>query len=156
MSKIKDMMKNSCFCNIYFKNILFYFVWNMILFLNAFFKFLAVLVCNVCYQCKYWTQWFIYIYWSNLRTNPRRYSRHLSVKSYEDRSKVDNKETTLEAVDDHDKICGCIPAGREASNAFKEMMDFSLLKDVIFIMFAISNFLTSIGFNVPYVYTAVS
>ena len=69
---------------------------------------------------------------------------------------MDNKETTLETVDDHDKICGCIPAGREASNAFKEMMDFSLLKDVIFIMFAISNFLTSIGFNVPYVYTAVS
>ena len=55
-----------------------------------------------------------------------------------------------------DKICGCIPAGRDAAKAFKEMMDFSLLKDGIFIMFAISNFLTSIGFNVPYVYTAVS
>ena len=113
-------------------------------------------MCSRSYQCKYWTHWFIYVYWSNLRTNPRRYSRHLSFKSNEDRSNVDNKETTLEAVDDHDKICGCIPAGREASNAFKEMMDFSLLKDVIFIMFAISNFLTSIGFNVPYVYTAVS
>lgn len=33
-----------------------------------------------------------------------------------------------------------------------EMMNFSLLKDVIFIIFAISNFCTSIGFNMPYVY----
>ena len=104
----------------------------------------------------YLNNWVIYVSESNRRTNPRRYSRHLSFKSNEDRSKVDNKEIAMEAVDDHDKICGCIPAGREASNAFKEMMDFSLLKDVIFIMFAISNFLTSIGFNVPYVYTAVS
>ena len=35
------------------------------------------------------------------------------------------------------------------------MMDLSLLKDPIFMTFAISNFLTSIGFNVPYVYTVV-
>ena len=55
-----------------------------------------------------------------------------------------------------DKICGCIPASGEASKAFKEMMDLSLLKDVIFIIFAVSNFLTSIGFNVPYVYVVVS
>jgi len=32
------------------------------------------------------------------------------------------------------------------------MLDFSLLKDPIFIMYSVSNFLTSIGFNVPYVY----
>lgn len=32
------------------------------------------------------------------------------------------------------------------------MMNFSLLKDVIFIIFAISNFCTSIGFNMPYIY----
>ena len=35
------------------------------------------------------------------------------------------------------------------------MMDLSLLKDPIFMTFAITNFLTSIGFNVPYVYTVV-
>ena len=57
---------------------------------------------------------------------------------------------------DQDKICGCIPASGTASKAFKQMMDFSLLKDGIFIMFAFSNFLTSIGFNVPYVYLVVS
>lgn len=32
------------------------------------------------------------------------------------------------------------------------MMNFSLLKDIIFIIFAISNFCTSIGFNMPYIY----
>eukprot|EP00096_Caligus_rogercresseyi_P015849 TRINITY_DN8329_c0_g1_i2.p1 TRINITY_DN8329_c0_g1~~TRINITY_DN8329_c0_g1_i2.p1 ORF type:complete len:585 (+),score=76.84 TRINITY_DN8329_c0_g1_i2:415-2169(+) len=37
--------------------------------------------------------------------------------------------------------------------AFNKLVDFSLLKDSIYIMFVISNFLTSIGFNVPYVYT---
>ncbi|XP_030568244.1 monocarboxylate transporter 5 [Drosophila novamexicana] len=32
------------------------------------------------------------------------------------------------------------------------MMNFSLLKDVIFVIFSVSNFCTSIGFNVPYLY----
>ena len=36
------------------------------------------------------------------------------------------------------------------------MLDLGLFKDRIFILFVISNFLTSIGFNVPYVYTVVS
>lgn len=31
-------------------------------------------------------------------------------------------------------------------------MNFSLLKDPIFVIFALSNFFTSVGFNVPYVY----
>lgn len=35
----------------------------------------------------------------------------------------------------------------------QKMMDFSLFKDPIFMMYATSNFLTSIGFNVPYVFT---
>merc|ERR1719193_1470516 len=33
-----------------------------------------------------------------------------------------------------------------------QMIDFSLLKDPIFLIFAISNFLTSIGFNAPFIY----
>lgn len=40
--------------------------------------------------------------------------------------------------------------------ASSSMLDFSLFKDPIFIMFLISNFLTSLGFNVPYVYVVVS
>lgn len=50
--------------------------------------------------------------------------------------------------------CGCIPCSKETSDTFQEMMNFSILKDPIFIIFTISNFLTSIGFNVPYVYLA--
>ena len=94
-----------------------------------------------------------------LRNNPRRYSRHLSrqtsAQSHEGRKEKEDMELSTTDCGNQDKICGCIPAGRDAAKAFKEMMDFSLLKDGIFIMFAISNFLTSIGFNVPYVYTAV-
>lgn len=45
----------------------------------------------------------------------------------------------------------CCPA--EIRDALAEMTDFSLLMNPLFLMFAISNFLTSIGFNVPYVYT---
>lgn len=34
------------------------------------------------------------------------------------------------------------------------MMDFSLFKSTIFLIFSFSNFCTSIGFNIPYVYLA--
>ncbi|GIX80701.1 monocarboxylate transporter 12 [Caerostris extrusa] len=37
--------------------------------------------------------------------------------------------------------------------AFREMMNFALMRNVIFLMFGFSNFFTNIGFNVPYVYT---
>ncbi|XP_017886943.2 monocarboxylate transporter 12 isoform X2 [Ceratina calcarata] len=40
---------------------------------------------------------------------------------------------------------------REA-NALKKYVDFSILKDPVFILFTVSNFFTSIGFYVPYVY----
>ncbi|GFU45314.1 monocarboxylate transporter 12 [Nephila pilipes] len=45
----------------------------------------------------------------------------------------------------------CCP--KEMRDALEEMTNFSLLKNPIFLMFAVSNFLTSIGFNVPYIYT---
>lgn len=38
-------------------------------------------------------------------------------------------------------------------DAFKEMMNFRLMRDIIFLMFGVSNFFTNIGFNVPFVYT---
>ncbi|XP_015926100.1 monocarboxylate transporter 12 [Parasteatoda tepidariorum] len=52
---------------------------------------------------------------------------------------------------DHKKRFKCCP--KEIRDALAEMTDFAILKDPIFLMFAVSNFLTSIGFNVPYVYT---
>lgn len=53
------------------------------------------------------------------------------------------------------RVCGCIPASPESAKAFRQMLDLSLLRNTIFLMFSASNFLTSIGFNVPYVYTVV-
>ncbi|XP_018800431.1 PREDICTED: uncharacterized protein LOC108976005 isoform X2 [Bactrocera latifrons] len=50
------------------------------------------------------------------------------------------------------KCCGCINCSQETHDTFVEMMNFSLLKDAVFMVFALSNFFTSIGFNVPYIY----
>ncbi|EDW06545.2 uncharacterized protein Dmoj_GI21795 [Drosophila mojavensis] len=50
------------------------------------------------------------------------------------------------------KCCGCISCSKETRDTFAEMMNFSLLKDAIFVIFAVSNFCTSIGFNMPYLY----
>lgn len=44
----------------------------------------------------------------------------------------------------------CPPVMQEA---FIEMMNFQLMRDVVFLMFGFSNFFTNIGFNVPFVYT---
>ena len=67
----------------------------------------------------------------------------------------DARSETGSQSDDKMKVLGCIPCSKHSYYAFKEMMDFSLLKDPVFILFAISNFCTSIGFNVPYVYIKV-
>jgi len=40
----------------------------------------------------------------------------------------------------------------EMKQTMSEMMDFRLLLDVVFILFAVSNLLTSIGFVVPYIF----
>ncbi|XP_017064692.1 monocarboxylate transporter 12 [Drosophila eugracilis] len=52
------------------------------------------------------------------------------------------------------KCCGCITCSKETRDTFAEMMNFSLLKDMIFLIFSVSNFCTSIGFNIPYLYVA--
>ncbi|XP_073833642.1 monocarboxylate transporter 1 [Musca autumnalis] len=49
------------------------------------------------------------------------------------------------------KCCG-ITCSKETRDTLREMMNFGLMTDVIFVIFAISNFCTSIGFNMPYVY----
>jgi len=67
------------------------------------------------------------------------------------RSMINCKEEILSEVETEKEsnIC-CIKAD---SKILHQMLDFSLFKDPIFMMYATSNFLTSIGFNVPYVYT---
>ena len=106
---------------------------------------------------------------STFRNNPRRYSRyHIKVNESE-RAKLasnENMEANKSAMKEEilpkdledleeSYICGCIPVSPETKKNLSQMLDLGLLKDSIFIMFVMSNFLTSIGFNVPYVYTVV-
>lgn len=49
-------------------------------------------------------------------------------------------------------FCGVIPCSQENKETLMAMFNLSLFKDIIFILFALSNFLTSIGFNIPYLY----
>ncbi|XP_033228377.1 monocarboxylate transporter 9 [Belonocnema kinseyi] len=44
---------------------------------------------------------------------------------------------------------------KKSVNIFKQMMEFSLLKDPIFIIFTLSNFFTSIGFYIPFYYLSI-
>ncbi|XP_012286973.1 monocarboxylate transporter 12 [Orussus abietinus] len=46
----------------------------------------------------------------------------------------------------------CLPYAEETIDILHEMLELSLLKDPVFILFSLSNFCTSIGFNIPYVY----
>lgn len=45
-----------------------------------------------------------------------------------------------------------IPTTKDFRDTMATLIDFSLLTDPVFIIFTISNFLTSIGFYIPYVY----
>lgn len=51
-------------------------------------------------------------------------------------------------------ILGCISCSKETKDTFDTIMDFSIFQDAVFIVFTLSNFCTSIGFNVPYVFIA--
>lgn len=51
-------------------------------------------------------------------------------------------------------ILGCISCSKETKDTFDTIMDFSIFRDSVFIVFTLSNFCTSIGFNVPYVFIA--
>lgn len=58
--------------------------------------------------------------------------------------------------DDKVVVCGCFPCHRETRDTLQEMLNLSLLKDPIFILFLLSNFFTSIGFYIPYTFIVVS
>ncbi|XP_034949373.1 monocarboxylate transporter 14 [Chelonus insularis] len=46
----------------------------------------------------------------------------------------------------------CLPHARKSLGILQQMLQLSLLKDPLFLLFVISNFCTSIGFNIPYIY----
>ena len=66
---------------------------------------------------------------------------------------IDCKEASLARIPEAESEVSCCGLKAEKASIFLKMMDFSLFKDPIFMMYAASNFLTSIGFNVPYVFT---
>lgn len=64
-----------------------------------------------------------------------------------------SKRHYVEDSEREDKmICGCIPWEAQTKKFLKNMLDVSLFKDPLFLLFLLSNFLTSIGFNIPYVF----
>ena len=71
---------------------------------------------------------------------------------------LDCKESTLAGIPETETSSKLLCCQTDSSRAaiLQKMMDLSLFKDPIFMMYATSNFLTSIGFNVPYVFTVVS
>jgi len=78
------------------------------------------------------------------KDNPHTYRRSMR--------KIATETGQLSRGEEDAKICCCTVSDKNA-RVFRQMVDFSLFRDPIFLMYAVSNFLTSIGFNVPYVYT---
>ncbi|XP_065075123.1 monocarboxylate transporter 5 [Ochlerotatus camptorhynchus] len=95
------------------------------------------------------------LYTGSLHNMSSRHASHASLAMHEKGGygSLQGNSNALDA-DEQAVCCGCIPCSKETSDTFREMMNFSILKDPIFIVFTASNFLTSIGFNVPYVYLA--
>jgi len=70
----------------------------------------------------------------------------------EHRKDTNSSRSSMRAEDvasEPGKKCGCSPAVMDTIHSY---LDLSLLMDPIFLIFAASNFLTSIGFNAPYVF----
>ncbi|KAE8746899.1 hypothetical protein FOCC_FOCC006319 [Frankliniella occidentalis] len=86
-----------------------------------------------------------------LTTSASKLSRHTSVEGLGG-AKGSSLEVESPDSDVQLTVCGCIPCSPETKDTLAEMLDMSLFKDVIFLLFAVSNFLTSIGFYMPYSY----
>lgn len=73
----------------------------------------------------------------NLARHRSTHSIHGADKYGSLKRRVDNEE-----VDDQVQVCGCIPCSKETHDTLKKMMSLEILKDPIFILFVVSNFLT--------------
>ena len=65
--------------------------------------------------------------------------------------KIPDKNTT----DVEGNSSGCLPCGGCTSTNFNNVIDMSIFKDGLFVMFAVSNLLSNTALNVPYIYTVV-
>ncbi|CAG2107617.1 unnamed protein product, partial [Medioppia subpectinata] len=68
------------------------------------------------------------------------------------RSNPDLIQTSKKSAQNECFLFRCFHCSREMIDTFNEMLDFTILKNPIFLLFAVSNFLTSIGFFVPHIY----
>ncbi|KAJ8935855.1 hypothetical protein NQ318_016875, partial [Aromia moschata] len=87
------------------------------------------------------------------------YRSRLDLKKGEEGTFIERRHSTFshkrrrrDSDEDSTVICGVVPCSRQTKDTLHEMLNFSLLKDTIFMIFSLSNLLTSIGFNIPYVY----
>lgn len=71
-------------------------------------------------------------------------------------SQSKNIEMTLIKPLENDKTSDGVCCSADAKNTIKQLLDFTLLKDPIFILYTTSNFLTSVGFSIPFVFLMVS
>jgi hypothetical protein len=60
--------------------------------------------------------------------------------------------TSVAEVDDSAEKDENFICGKDVWQTLSELMDFRLMMDIVFVLFAVSNFLTSIGFVVPYIF----
>lgn len=80
----------------------------------------------------------------------------MNIQQY--KSNPDMYITSIQSIPDivsDDKewfLLRCLNLSPVMRDAIHQMLDFSLLKDLIFVIFVVSNFCTSIGFNMPYIY----
>ncbi|GAB0094066.1 monocarboxylate transporter 12 [Sergentomyia squamirostris] len=96
------------------------------------------------------------LYQGSLLNIPQYRSRGELAISESDRYGSLRRDATPAMQEIHEEftVCGCVPCSKETKDTFREMLNFSILKDPVFILFVVSNFCTSIGFYVPYVFLA--
>ena len=70
-------------------------------------------------------------------------------------SHVQSKREGKHDDNNNNNNCCNLLCSKKFPKTLARMLDFSLLKSPIFILFTVSNFFTSIGFNIPYVYIVV-
>ncbi|XP_072936960.1 monocarboxylate transporter 12 [Epargyreus clarus] len=69
------------------------------------------------------------------------------------RYRASSPERTFPVKEERVPNCPWLLCSDESKAALSEMLNLSLLLDPIFILFSVSNFLTSVGFYIPYLYT---
>lgn len=82
------------------------------------------------------------VFYTGSLHNIAHHRSHHSIHAEFDRYGSLKKRSNNEEIDDRVEMCGCIPCSKETHDTIKKMMSFSLLKDPIFLLFVVSNFLT--------------